>query len=214
MAFDLSSEMLARAARGFGATRATGAAAPHLVRGDLEFPPFGPGAFGLVALLGNSLGFAGARGDRLLQQVAELTTPSGRLLVEIAPSAGERSIYLGRLPATAVGRLFESPVALLTERVLREGFRDEPRRHEERGFHRWSVPTLDRALHPLGWEVDQAWAVAPALGPDAERLARIQRSPKGWSHLLELEERIGGRPDRWPAAASVLVAARSRARAP
>ena len=205
VALDLSQEMLRR---GRVEIRPEDAASTDVVRGDGLRPPFPTGAFQCVALLGNSLGFAGSRGQDLLAAVLDLVAPSGTAVLEIAPGPGERSRYLSRLPPGSVGRLLRSPVPLIEARVRGEGFTVEPARRADPGdFARWDASALTARLRGRGFGVRDTLAVAPALGPDADRTAKVRADPKAWSHLLELEERLGRDPDRWPRAAAVLVAA-------
>jgi len=50
--------------------------------------------------------------------------------------------------------------------------------------------------------------IAPALGPDALRIEAVRGDAKAWPHLLDLEEEVGRRPERWSEAAAVLLSAR------
>ncbi len=178
------------------------------VAADLLAPPFGKAAFGEVGLLGNTLGFAGEDGARLLGEVEDLVAPGGVLLLEVAPGHGERSRYLARLPPSAVGRLFEAPASWVERRVLAEGFAREPRRHREREFRRWGPTELFERYRRLGWRIEESVAVAPALGADADRATAVSKNPSAWARLLEVEERFGRSPARWPEAAALLVAVR------
>lgn len=203
VALDLSLEMLRRAsgtdAAPFPAER---------VRGDASRPPLAPGRFGAVALLGNTLGFAGRAGEDLLAAAESLVAAGGRLLIEIAPAAGERSRYLARLPSSAVARLLRSPTAAVLPRVLREGFEEEPARRAEPGaFRRWTAEELAARWRTAGWTREETMAIAPALGPETQRLEAIRRDAKAWKHLQDLEEAIGRTPERWSRAAAVLLAA-------
>ncbi len=183
-------------------------AAVDKVRGDAARPPLRAGRFSCVAALGNIFGFAGPDRERLLESAVGLIGKEGRLLLELAPGPGERSAYLARLPGTSVARLLRSPVAAILPRVRREPFRAEPQRKKEEGeFVRISAEELTRHLVLSGFSVEEVLAVAPALGPDAERAEAVRADPKAWLHLLELEEALGRDPDRWPRAAAVLVAA-------
>jgi hypothetical protein len=184
-------------------------ALPDRLRADGARPPFVPERLAEVVVLGNTLGFSGARADLLLDAAECLVTTGGTLLLEIAPSSGERSRYLARLPPSALVRLLHSPLRAVLGRLDREGFRDEPPRHTTpRSFRRYSVDELHVHLRRLGWEVRETIAVAPALGADPERAAAVRKDPQAWTRLLDLEEEIGQRPERWPRAAAVLVAAR------
>jgi len=178
------------------------------VRGDSLRPPFRPRTFGEVAVLGNTLGFAGERGLELLSECEELVAPGGTLVVEIAPGPGERSRYLERLPPRAVGRLLIAPSRALVPRIAREGFLAEPVRHDNPSFRRWDAGVVIRRWESLGWEPLEVLAVAPALGPDNARSAEVQLQPRAWGHLLEIEEALGRREERWPLAAAVLLSAR------
>jgi SAM-dependent methyltransferase len=182
---------------------------PDRVLGNGTYPPFEPGRWAEVVLLGNALGFAGEEADRLLEEAERLVAPGGVLLVEVAPGPGERSRYLARLPPSAVARLLRSPVRAVLGRLDREGFRDEPPRHRTpRTFRRFSASELHERWRARGWEVGESVAVAPVLGPDVERIDAVRNDPTAWSRLLELEEEVGRRLERWPTAAAVLVAAR------
>lgn len=184
---------------------------PDRVRADGSRPPFLPGSFGTVALMGNSLGFAGASSDSVLAAAEALVAPGGRLLLEVAPAPGERSSYLARLPSKAVARLLRAPVRAVLPRVLREGFREEAVRKAVPGpFRRIAADRLGERLRVEGWRVLETVAVAPALGPDPGRIASTRADPRAWDHLLELEEEIGRDPPRWASAASVLLAAERR----
>ena len=204
VAFDLSAAML----RGGPTGRPARAVPFHRVRGDAVRPPFPAASFGTVALLGNVVGFAGDEGERVLDAAEDLLAPGGTLIVEIAPGAGERSVYLSRLPAGAVGRLFAAPAAAIEPRIAREGFVPVPERHRSRGFRRWTVARLEERWAPRGLERTEAVAVAPALGAAPDRVDRVRPDPRAWEHLLAVEEALGVRPARWDAAAAVLVAAR------
>ena len=184
---------------------------PDRVRADGARPPFLPESFGTVAVLGNSLGFAGASSDSVLASAGALVAPGGRLLLEVAPGPGERSNYLARLPAKAVSRLLRAPVRAVLPRVLREGFRAEAVRKAVPGpFRRIAADQLGDRLGSQGWRVLETVAVAPTLGPDAERIASTRADPRAWDHLLELEEEVGRDPRRWTLAASVLLAVERR----
>lgn len=183
-------------------------AVPDRVRGDGARPPFRPESFGCVAVLGNTLGFAGPESDALLSAAESLIAPGGRLLVEIAPGPGERSSYLARLPPSSVARLLRSPVRAVLPRVEREGFHREPRRRaSDRDFRRYAATSLVDRWTGRGWTVLETLAVAPALGPDSLRAAAVRADPKAWAHLLVLEETLGREPHRQTDAAAVLLAA-------
>jgi len=182
------------------------------VQGDGIDPPVRRDSFNTVALLGNTLGFAGPESGRLLKAAIELVGPGGVLLVEVAPGPGEHSRYLARLPATAVGRLLRAPPRALLGRIEREGFEpDPPRRAGTDAFRRMKAEELRATLERAGFHVEEVLAVAPALGSEPERVAEVRLDPKGWEHLLAIEETLGRSPERWPSAAAVLLAA---ARAP
>lgn len=204
VAFDLSPSMLRLGRERVPTVVTENAVEP--VRGDALRPPFAPSAFGEIALLGNALGFEGADGPSLLDAVEALMAPGARLLVEIAPGPGERSGYLARLPPGAVRRLLAAPAAAVVPRVEREGFRREAERHEDGAFRRWEVGELRARWDRAGWTVHEVMAVAPALGPDADRVSAVAAEPKAWSRLLELEELLGRKAARWPDAAAVLLA--------
>ena len=207
IALDVSREML-RALPSYWKARHLRFPAPDRVRGDATHPPFPPGVFAVVLALGNAIGFAEASSDRLLGAAMKLVRPGGTLLLEIAPGPGERSRYLTRLPVASVGRLVRAPVAALLPRIEREGFAPErPRRREAGAFRRVSATDLVRRLEGVGWTVSEVLAVAPALGPDPERIRACASDPKAWGHLLQLEEAAGHEPERWVRAAAVLVAA-------
>jgi SAM-dependent methyltransferase len=207
VALDLSRTMLSLLPGTYLTARGRGPV-PDRVLGDGVHPPFARGREAEVVLLGNTLGFAGADANRLLEEAELLVAPGGTLVVEIAPAPGERSRYLTRLPPTAVSRLLHSPLRAILGRLDREGFREEPRRHRTpRTFRRFSAAELHERWRGRGWEVLETMAVAPALGPDSERIEAVRRDPKSWFRLLELEEEVGRRPERWPTAAAVLVAA-------
>jgi len=206
VALDLSATALRYLAERW-AGRAAGPV-PERVRGDGARPPFRAGSFGVVALLGNTLGFAEDRADRVLAASLSLVAPSGRIVLEIAPGAGEISCYFARLPASSLGRLLRAPVPLLVQRVQREGFATMADRRKSPGsFRRIDVDAITAALSTSGFAVREAMAVAPALGGKPERLEAVHGDAKAWDHLLELEETIGRSPDRFPRAAAVLVAA-------
>ncbi len=180
---------------------------PDRVRGDAAIPPFAPEALNTVLLFGNTLGFAGSAAGSVLRSVEDLVRPAGRLLLEIAPGPGESSQYLTRLPARSVARLLRSPIRAVLPRIDREGFRTMPLRKTHSGaFRRQTVPEVLAPSGTRGWKVLETMAVAPALGPETERLSMIRTDPKAWANLLSIEEEIGRRPDRWRMAASVLLA--------
>jgi SAM-dependent methyltransferase len=183
--------------------------APDRVRGDALHPPFERGRWSEVIVLGNTLGFAGKGADRLFDEAAQLVAPGGTLVIEIAPAPGERSRYLARLPPSSVARLLRSPTRAVLGRLDREGFRSEPPRHSTGdSFRRFSAPELRDRLERNRFEMIECVAVAPALGPDAKRIAAVRSDAKAWPHLLELEEEVGRRPERWTEAAAVLLSAR------
>ncbi|MGI0155194.1 MAG: class I SAM-dependent methyltransferase [Thermoplasmata archaeon] len=207
VAFDLGGEMLeelrTRWPRGPGALPE-----PELVRGDAVRPPFAIGQVGLVAGLGNLIGFAGDEAPAILESLTSMLTPGGTLLLEVAPGPGEYSRYLRRLPAGSAARLLRSPLSAVAARVAREGFREAPARKQLPGaFRRVDPAKLRGRLVERGFAVEEVVAVAPALGPDGARIQVVREDPKAWGHLLELEEALGRSPEHWPAAAAVLVAA-------
>ena len=208
VALDLSREMLNLVPEAWSAAGSPGPT-PQRVMADALRPPFAPGRFAEVVVLGNTLGFAEKEAGRLLQVAEELVAPGGVLLIEVAPAAGERSKYLARLPAPSGARLLRAPVGAVRGRILREGFRIEPARRVHAGsFRRFSVEELQDRWRRSGWEMTEAMAVAPVLGPDADRIAAVRRDGKAWAHLLELEEYVGRLPERWANAAAVLLSAR------
>ncbi len=178
------------------------------VRADAASPPFRSHAFGTVAVLGNTLGFAAASSDRLLNAAERMVAPSGMLLLEVAPGPGERSRYLKRLPESALPRLLRSPVRAVIPRIAREGFARELARRKHPGdFLRVDPAALVDRFQRRGWLVREVMAVAPSLGPDGARIAAVRADSKGWAHLLELEEELGRDPARLTHAAAVLFAA-------
>jgi SAM-dependent methyltransferase len=208
IALDLARAMLEEIPRHLPAGGPVPAASLRRVQGDSLFPPFPPGGFGEVAVLGNTLGFAGDRSERILDRCEGLVAPGGTLVVEIAPGPGERSRYLKRLPPGAVGRLFEAPPLAVIPRIEREGFTRDPVRHDAGAFRRWTTDELVRRWAPRGWTAVEVLSVAPGLGSDNARASEVSLRPRAWRHLLEVEETIGRREERWPAAAAVLLAAR------
>jgi len=208
VALDVSPEMLALVPRAWEDGGSHGPV-PERILGNGCCPPLARGAWAEVVVLGNTLGFAGRSAGVLLEEAEQLVAPSGLLLIELAPSSGERSEYLARLPATAVRRLLHAPLGAVRGRLDREPFRLEPPRHDTpREFRRFTAEELGERLSMRGWELRETIAVAPSLGADAERVAAVRPDPKSWARLLDLEEEVGRRSERWPSAAAVLVAAR------
>ncbi len=201
---DLSRGMLARAR-----DLVEGAAlrVPDLVLGDGLAPPFRADRFHQVTALGNILGFAEEHASRLLEQLLELVSPGGTVLLETAPGSGERSRYLTRFPPSTLPRILVSPLSLLVSRVNNEGF--EPLRAEpgKGGFRRMTEPELLERLAARGFDVVEAAAVAPCLGRAPERLPAVQADPAAWEGLLRLEENLGRVPGRRAHASALLVAA-------
>jgi SAM-dependent methyltransferase len=188
-----------------------GPALPDRVRADLVRPPFAPGSFGTVAALGNLLGFAEGQSEPLLDRLGALVVPGGTLLLEIAPAPGERSRYLARLPPGAVARMFRSPARAIVARVEAEGFAREIARRPRAGrFRRYSAAEIAAWSAAGDWEVLEVVAVAPMLGPDATRLDAVARDPIAWARLLDVEEQVGRRKERWLRAAALLVAAQKK----
>lgn len=182
---------------------------PERVRGDARNPPFERGRLTEVVVLGNTLGFSEESGDHLLEEAEGLVAPGGLLELEIAPAPGERSRYLARLPPASVARLVRAPTRAVLSRIDREGFRAEtPRRASGTSFRRFVVSEVHERWLRMGWEVEETMAVAPLLGPDAVRAAAARSDAKSWARLLDLEEQVGRRPERWPEAASVLLSVR------
>jgi SAM-dependent methyltransferase len=209
VALDLSRAMLEELAR----HQPAGAGSfPDRVLADALRPPFPDGAFGVVAALGNVLGFSEADHEQLLTALERLVAPAGLLLVEVAPGPGLRSRYLHRLPPSAVARLLRSPRSLVRSRIAREGFEELPPRHESPHFARIAVPELREHWTRSGWEVLETVAVAPALGPEAERIEAAWSAPESRLALIELEEAVGSEPANWASAAAVLLAVRAPAR--
>lgn len=181
------------------------------VRGNALRPPFPDRTFHVVALLGNSIGFAEASSGRLIERSLGLVAPGGAVVIEVAPGPGERSSYLARLPPTAAARLLRSPVPLVARRIRAQGFETEPRRRAQPGaFRRVDPASLRPELTRQGFDVAEVLAVAPASGPLEGVIDQAAADPKAWTHLLEVEEALGRDPDRHRSAASVLVAARAR----
>lgn len=208
VAFDLSPAMLRRVPAPGTATADGPYPEVHRVRGDALRPPFSADGFAEVASVGNTLGFAGADVARMLDSVEALVAPGGTLVVELAPGPGERSGYLHRLPASSVARLLRVPPAALVPRILRGPFLPETVRHRPEGFERLRAPALHDRWLARGWQLLETAAIAPCLGADPERIARVRSDPKAWDHLLAVEEAVGRDPGRWGTAAAVLTAVR------
>ena len=181
-------------------------------RADLRHLPLRRARFGTVAALGNVLGFAGRDSDRILDGAAGLVAPGGSLLLEAVAGPGERARYLSRLPPGAVRRALVAPIGWVASKVEREGFAPEsPRKLATSGaFRRFTSEELATRLEGLGFDVVERIAVAPALGPDPERIAAVRPDPVAWDGLLRLEERLGRSVERLGPAAAFLVAARRR----
>ncbi|MCI4318394.1 MAG: class I SAM-dependent methyltransferase, partial [Thermoplasmata archaeon] len=182
---------------------------PELVRGDGTHPPFRPATFNEVVALGNPLGFSGEAAEQFLSATLGMIAPGGRLLIETVAGSGESSRYLGRLPSGAVRRLLVAPVAAVVPRVEREGFRPEAEEDHRarRGFRRFGAAELIPRLARAGFSVDETIAVAPCLGAVPDHVAAIRPDPAAWSHLLEVEERLGRTPGRVANAAALLISA-------
>jgi SAM-dependent methyltransferase len=208
VALDLSREMLAYRPAPSSDRSSVALAELDRVIGDAVAPPLSDGTFGAVALLGNSVGFAGDDSERVIAAAERLVSPSGTLIVEIAPGPGERSRYLARLPEGAVGRLLAAPIAAVVPRVEREGFEVEPTRHRSESFRRWTARELHARWQREGWTILETLSVAPCLGADPAAVARVFADPKARDHLFEIEERVGRTPARWSSAAAVVTAAR------
>jgi SAM-dependent methyltransferase len=202
---ELSRTMLERIQTG---PSMTGNGTLDLVQGDAVEPPFRPGRFHRVAMLGNVLGFAESDAPELLSRTAGLVELGGRLLLEFVAGPGERSRYLHRLPPGAIARLLVAPLRAVLPRVEREGFVTARERETGgRHFRRMSATEIERRLAASGFEIRERVAVAPCLGNDASRLSAVRSIPVAWSHLLELEESIGRAPARLMHAAAVLMSA-------
>lgn len=211
VALDLSREMLSLLPAtwsSFGRREVV----PERILADALWPPLAPSACAEVVVLGNTLGFAGPAAERLLALAEDLVAPGGLLLLEIAPGPGEHAVYLTRLPPSSVARLLRAPTRAVLARLDREGFRKEPyRRATPKSFRRFTADEVRGRLHARGWDVRETVAVAAALGPDPARIDSVRADPKAWTHLLEIEEEVGRRHERWASAAAVLLSA-ARAR--
>ncbi|MCI4362969.1 MAG: class I SAM-dependent methyltransferase [Thermoplasmata archaeon] len=206
---DLSQEALRQVRRRVPPVSRGGSATIHLVRGNGRRPPLHEGAFSGVYLLGNLVGFAADAADDLLLASARAVAPGGLILLELSPGPGERSVYLHRLPPGALARWLRAPLPAVLPRVEREGFAPlPPRRRDSSSFARTSIEAAESALLPLGFRREGALSVAPALGSDPERCTAVRASARGWAHLLDLEESVGGVERRWARGSAVLVALR------
>jgi len=208
VALDLSREMLRLIPDAWVASGAPGTV-PARVRGDALRPPLSQGQWNEVVALGNPLGFAADEADRLLGTTEELVAPGGILHLEIAPSAGERSRYFARLPVSSLSRLLHAPQRAIMIRLDRDGFRAEPARRPTGGsFRRFAVTELHDRWQEAGWEVLETMAVAPALGADPVLATAARSDERALIRLLDIEEELGRRPERWAGAAAVLLCAR------
>lgn len=204
---DLSLEMLRETRRTSQGWDVSGSV--RTARADARRTPFKRGQFHEVVLLGNVVGFAGSRGEELLREALDLLEPGGTAVVEIAPSTGERSAYLHRLPPGAVARLLRAPRPLVARRVLGEPFLpNTPAKRTSAGFRRWSVDQFRTLAEECGAETIDTLAVAPALGLEPLRLSEVEKDPVAWQRLVALEEELGRDATRWRRAAAVLVALR------
>jgi SAM-dependent methyltransferase len=182
------------------------------IRGDALAPPFRPGAFGMVQMLGNVLGFNGNSGEELWEASLDLVAPHGRVIVEIAPGPGEKSRYLSRLPPTVVARLLGGTGHGLSAAIEREGF--QPIRADAAagpGFRRWTAGELLPRLRSRGFDPLEVMAVAPLLGADPLRVEAVRCRPRSWEGLLRWEEASGRDPERWDRSAALLIAAQKTA---
>lgn len=174
--------------------------------------PFTPGAFSEAVLLGNILGFAGARSELLMEEAVRVLRPGGSLLLEAVAGPGTRSRYLHRLPPGVVRRTLAAPVRAVAPRVEREGVEVLSREAKPgHSFRRWDPEELARWLRRRGLILREAIAVAPLLGDAPERAEAVRVDPKSWSNLLDLEEEFGHRAPLVGAAAAYLVAAQRAA---
>lgn len=179
---------------------------PDRVLADALHPPLERGRWSEVVAFGNTAGFAGAQALDHLAEAEQLVAPGGVLLLETAPGSGERSAYLARLPPTSVARLLSAPPAAVLGRLDRESFRKVPARREgPSSFRRLTIEELGVRWQRLGWVVRETLAVAPLLGADPVRVAEVRAVERSWKKLLELEETVGRRPERWPNASAVLI---------
>lgn len=208
IALDVSREMLNLIPDSWVSAGATGDL-PYRVRGNALRPPLERERCAEVVVLGNTLGFAGPQADGILDASESLVSPGGVLTIEIAPAPGERSNYLTRLPASSLARLLHAPARAILARLDREGFRPAAaRRSPTKAFRRYSFSEIADRWHGAGWTIEEAMAVAPCLGPDGVRTATVRKDEDAWRRLLELEEDVGRRPERWTTAAALLLAAR------
>ena len=169
------------------------------VRAAGEHLPFRDGAFRAVVAYGNLLSFAASDGGRLLAEMARVTRPGGRLVLDVASPVGAATDFLEfAAQHRRLLRVLRDPEYYFLNRVVRSADRTrQPYSPERWGFFEFDFYTAagaDRMLAAAGFRPVDRMAVAP-VGAYRARLTTIaRRDQKAWSNLVRLEERAGRRP--------------------
>jgi len=169
------------------------------VRGAGELLPFRDGAFRASVALGNILGFSAKDGGRLLCELARVTRPGGRLILDVASPVGATTDFLElatrqrKLP-----QILRDPEYYFLNNVVSSSDRTHqpyaPKRWGFFEFDFYTVAGANRALAAAGFRVIDQMAVAPVSAYRARLTKIARREPKTWKNLLTIEERAGRRP--------------------
>ncbi len=188
---DLSRAALGAARR--RARRGPALATTAWVQGAGEALPLADGSVAAAVAFGNIVGFASVEGPAVLGELARVTRPGGRLLVDfVSPAAALREFFYLAARQRLLPRILRRPEYYLIDRVLATGFQPlDPRRLANWEFRFYHAEEAERVVARAGFRVEEVMGVGPIAGFQDEVAAIARRASRTWTSLLRLEEAVG-----------------------
>lgn len=194
VAIDLSRVGLRSAQR--RSRRLTPRARVDYVQGAGEHLPLAARSIDVAVVLGNIVCFAGRDSGPLLNELARVVRPGGRLLVDFASPGSSIQDFLytagqrGLLP-----RILRDPRRYFLDRVLETGWQPyAPDRMAQWEFRFYTADEATAALRGAGFRAVDVMSIAPLAAFQAQVAAVARRERRTWETLLRTEERLGRRP--------------------
>lgn len=193
VAVDISREALRAARR---RVRPAASLAPvHWVQAAGERLPIRSRAVEGVVAFGNIVSLASVDGSVLLGELARVTRPRGRLLVDFpTPVGATQEFFYLAARRHFLPRVLRRPAYYYVDQVLETGFQPlDPRRMCRWEFRFYTAEESRDLLERAGFEVVDLLSVGPVSRTDDRVIEVARRNRRTWESLLRIEERAGRR---------------------